>query len=174
VSETSSTRALLNALRGVIEPVVERLGLSLVAVELLGGPTRVLRVSIEKVGGATIEDCTRVSRQISPALDVADIVKTAYNLEVSTPGMERPLQREADFAYFTGCVARVKLFGSDGRRRLVGTLRGCEAGLLRFQVGEELREIPVSEVERANLVLDLDQYARLGEGLHPIATEGTP
>lgn len=168
------TRRLLTSLRAVAEPVAERIGVEVVAIEVVGGPRPILRVSIDRVGGSTIDDCARVSRQLSPALDVADLLDAAYTLEVSTPGIERPLQRERDFVYFAGCTVRMKLFGMDARRRLSGVLLGCEDGTVRVRVGEEVRLVPLADVERAQLVLDLDQYARLGEGLHPIAQEGTP
>jgi ribosome maturation factor RimP len=166
---STTARATLLALRALAEPVVERNGCELVAIELGGSGMRVLRFSVDRTGGATIEDCTRISRQLSPALDVADLIATAYQLEVSTPGMERPVQREKDFVYFAGCTVRVKTFGSDGRRRLKGVIRGVVEGYVELDVEGELRRIPLEDVERANLDLDLDQYARMGEGLHPLA-----
>lgn len=177
MTDSTRTRSLIEALRALAEPLAERQGCEVVAIELLGAPTggRVLRVSIEKPGGATIDDCTRVSRAFSRALDEADPVDGAYTLEVSTPGMERPLQRERDFAYFAGCDVRIKLFGQDGRRRTKARLLGAESGIVRvrLETGEE-RVIPLADIERANLILDLDQYARLGQGLHPVAEGETP
>lgn len=164
----------MKSLRAIAEPVAEAHGLDLIAIELVGGPDTVLRVSVDRPGGATIQDCTRVSRQLSPELDTADLIQEAYSLEVSTPGIERPLQREQDFVYFTGCTARIKLYGVDGRRRLTGVLLGVESGKLTLRLEAETRLIPLADVERANLVLDLAQYARLGEGLHPIEPEGSP
>ncbi len=177
MTDSSRIRSLTQALRALAEPVAARQGCEVVAIELLGSPTgaRVLRVSIEKPGGATIDDCTKVSRGLSPALDAEELVEGSYNLEVSTPGMERPLQRERDFAYFAGCDARIKLYGMDGRRRMKVRLLGAENGVVRTRLesGEE-RSIPLDDIERANLVLDLEQYARLGQGLHPVAEGETP
>ena len=177
MSDSSRIRSLLDALRALAEPLAERQGCELVAVELLGSPSgaRVLRVSVDRVGGATIDDCTRVSRALSRALDESDPIDGAYTLEVSTPGMERPLQREKDFAYFVGCDARIKLYGMDGRRRMKARLLGAERGVVRVRLdsGEE-RALPMVDIERANLVLDLDQYTRLGQGLHPVAEGETP
>jgi len=167
----SQLRTLVDSLRTLVEPVAERQGCELVAIELVGGLAgkRVLRISIDKVGGATIADCTRVSRALSPVLDEDDLIPSAYDLEVSTPGMERPLQREKDFAYFAGCEARIKLYGMDGRRRLKARLLGASDGQVRVSVeGEGERIIPLDDIERANLILDLDQFARLGQGLHPV------
>ncbi|MES2638605.1 MAG: ribosome maturation factor RimP [Myxococcota bacterium] len=166
-------RSLIDSLRALAEPVAERQGCDLVAIELVGGPNgkRVLRVSLDKVGGASIADCAKVSRGLSPALDAEDLIASAYDLEVSTPGMERPLQREKDFAYFAGCEARIKLYGMDGRRRLKVRLLGAADGQVRVHVDDEgERIIPLSDIERANLVLDLEQFARLGQGLHPVSS----
>ena len=164
-------RSLIDSLRALAEPVAERQGCDLVAIELVGGLAgrRILRVSVDKPGGATIADCAKVSRALSPALDAEDLIPAAYDLEVSTPGMERPLQREKDFAYFAGCEARIKLYGMDGRRRLKARLLGAADGNVRVLVeGEGERILPLGDIERANLVLDLDQFARLGQGLHPV------
>ena len=168
-----ASRQLLAAIRALAEPVVERFGCELVAIEIGSGPSnwRILRVSIDKVGGATITDCAHVSRALSPALDVEDKIPEAYDLEVSTPGMERPLQREQDFVRFAGCDVRVKLYGQDSRRRIKVRILGCEAGVVRLGADDGERLVPIEDIERANLVLTLEQYARLGQGLHPIGDE---
>ena len=168
------TPATLRQLRAIVDPIVERHGCDPVAVELVGaarGP--VLRVSIDKVGGVGIEECTRISRQLSPALDVADPILGSYDLEVSTPGIERPVQRAADFARFVGCDVRVKPFGVESKKRTKGVLVGVVDGVVSVRTPEEVRQFPVEAIERANLVLTLDQFRRLGEGLSPIA-EVTP
>jgi ribosome maturation factor RimP len=168
-------RKLIPALRALAEPIVDRFGCELVAVELAGpGNRRVLRVSIDKPGGATIDDCTRISRALSPALDVEDRVSGPYDLEVSTPGMDRPLQREKDFAYFAGCDVRIRLWGMDSRRRIKARLLGIHDGVVEIENEQGRQAIPLDDIERANLVLDMDQYARLGQGLHPIPEGETP
>lgn len=169
-----TARATLAALRALAEPVCERVGCRLVAVEVLGGGgrhgNRILRLSVDRPGGSTIADCASISRQLSPALDVADIISGSYDLEVSTPGLERPVQTEEDFAWFTGCTVRVKTWDMDGRRRIQGVLAGTKDGLVTLNTDQGPRALRVDDIERAHLVLDLTQYARLGEGLHPIAT----
>lgn len=168
------TPATLRQLRDTIEPIVERMSLELVAVEFGGGARGpILRVSIDKVGGAGIADCTAVSRQLSPALDVADPILGAYDLEVSTPGIERPIQSAADFARFIGCEVRVKPFGVEAKKRTRGTLIGFGEGVVSVQTTDSIRQFPIGAIERANLVLTLDQFQRLGEGLSPFA-ENTP
>lgn len=168
------SRSLIARLRALCEPVAERFGCEVVAVELMGGSPgrgRLLRISIDKPGGAGIAECTRTSRALSPLLDETDLVAGQYDLEVSTPGMERPLQLEKDFVYFTGCDVRFKLWGVDARRRLKGRLLGVESGLVTVENEQGRHTLPLEDIERAHLVLSLEQYARLGQGLHPIEGE---
>ena len=172
-----TARSTLAALRALAEPICARAGVELVAVELVGGGgpgQRIARFSIDKPGGVSADDCASVSRKLSPALDVEDNLAGPYVLEVSSPGFERPVQRAKDFAYFTGCTVRVKTFGMDGRRRVRGVIVGCTDDELTLRVDDQLRTYPVEDIERATLVLDLDQYARMGEGLHPLADRGAP
>lgn len=170
-------RTLLIALRALAEPVATRLDLEVVAIELIGAAGvggRVLRISLDKPGGSTITDCTRFSRIFSPALDAADLIASTYNLEVSTPGMDRPVQRLADFERFVGCLIRLKTWDMDSRRRLKAVILGVSGDEIVLDVDGTERRYHIDDVERANLVLDLDQYARLGEGLHPIAPPEPP
>lgn len=175
MSDPSQTRRLQETLRALAEPVVAQQGCELVAIELLGGGGgTILRVSVDKPGGSTIEDCTRISRAFSRVLDEADPIGSSYDLEVSTPGIERPLQRESDFARFVGCEARVKLYGGDSRRRIKARLLEVAGGRVRVDVDGEQRTWAIADIERANLILTLEQYARLGQGLHPIAEGAKP
>jgi ribosome maturation factor RimP len=168
------TPATLRQLRDLVEPVVVRLGYELVAVELSGGSHGpVLRLSVDKVGGIGIEDCTRVSRQVSPALDVADPIFGSYDLEVSTPGIERPVQRAEDYARFAGCEIRLKPFGVEAKKRTRGVLLGIEDGVVSVETATEVRTFPIEAIERANRALSLEQFRRLGLGLPPIE-EATP
>ncbi len=168
------TPATLRHLRDTIEPIVARLDCDLVAVELGGGPRGpILRVSIDKVGGVGIADCTKVSRQLSPALDVADPILGAYDLEVSTPGIERPVQRAADFAKFAGCEVRVKPYGVESKKRTKGVLLGITDGIVSVKTADDVKQFPLDSIERANLALTIEQFQRLGEGLSPLA-EATP
>lgn len=168
---TRTARALLQALRDAAEPVVARQGCELVAVELAGGAgsRRIVRFSVDRAGGATIDDCTRISRQLSPTLDAADLLDVSYDLEVSTPGMDRPLQRERDWRYFVGCTVRLRTWEMDPRRRVKGTLVGVDAGAVTVRTDEGERTFLLDDVERANLVLTFEQFARMGEGKHPVS-----
>ena len=168
---SSGVRSLLARVRALAEPLAEARGLDVVAIELTGAPSgrRVLRISLDKLGGATIEDCTRVSRGLSPALDAEEVITDAYDLEVSTPGMDRPLQREQDWVRFVGCDVRLKTWDMDGRRRLKARIVSVTDGVVRLQTEGGPRDLALDDIERANLVLDFDQYQRLGQGLHPVA-----
>ncbi|MBI4688164.1 MAG: ribosome maturation factor RimP [Nitrospirae bacterium] len=95
-------------IREIIEPVVNSMGIEVDNIELAGSGRRtVLRVFIDKEGGVTIEDCERVSREIEAHLDVADPIASSYTLEVSSPGLDRPLRKAGDFKKFVGKAARV-------------------------------------------------------------------
>lgn len=104
------------------------------------------------------EDCERVSRDVSAALDVADFVSHAYQLEVSSPGLDRPLRRERDFARFAGERARVRLLdGVEGRRNFSGILRGAKDGLVEIECEGRSFRFSVKDVAKANLVPDWDK-----------------
>ncbi len=155
-------------------PILEGLGYELVELEWKSeAGHRVLRVFIDFLAPAATgepdhhishDDCTRVSRALGAELDVADLIPTAFNLEVSSPGINRPLKREADFRRFTGQKAklrtRVPLAGTvteqspAGRRNFAGPIVAVEAGRVRLDVDGTLFEIPIDEVEKANLVFE--------------------
>lgn len=170
------THELRDRLRAIAEPTVERLGLELTAVEVYGGKTRraLVRLSVDRVGGVGIGDCARVSRAISPLLDVEDVIASSYDLEVSSPGTEPPLQREKDFRKYAGCQVRVRLFGMDSRKWIKGTLGRVADGQVTVQTVEGPREFFVADVDRANVELTAEQFARMGEGLPPIQEGETP
>jgi ribosome maturation factor RimP len=105
--------------------------------------------------GIGLDDCTRVSHELSAHLDVEDLIAVAYVLEVSSPGVNRPLRWERDFARFAGRRARVRLAAAlAGRRNFVGKLAGAAAGQVRIDVDGTLFELPLGEVQKANLEED--------------------
>jgi ribosome maturation factor RimP len=106
----------------------------------------------------SVDDCERVSRDVSAALDVADKIPHAYQLEVSSPGLDRPLRRERDFARFVGESARVRLeVGVEGRRNFSGTIRGAKDGRVEIACEGRSYELPIDDIVRANLVPDWDR-----------------
>ena len=157
--------SLQQRVRELIEPSVERLGFDLVAVEWVGATRgRVLRISVEAPGGVTAEDCVRVSHHVSPLLDAADPIEGSYHLEVSSPGIDRPVQRVEDFERFAGFRCKIRLAEGPPRRRYTGVIGPIEDGDLLFSVDGTEHRLPLDLIERAHLVLSLDEYQRLAEG----------
>ncbi len=145
-------------LRNLAETLVEAGGIELVDLQLLGGGKhRVLRVLIDKEGGVTHEDCALVSQQLSDALDENDVVGGgAYTLEVSSPGVDRPLVKPRDWERAVGQKVQLELREArEGSRRYTGRLLGFAEGQARLEVsaGKELKEvsIPLEAVQKANL-----------------------
>ncbi|MGE0054297.1 MAG: ribosome maturation factor RimP [Hyphomicrobium sp.] len=145
----------------VAEPVLEDLGFRLVRVAVAGGrEDRILQIMAERPDGSiTIDDCEAISRALSPVLDVADPLPGAYRLEISSPGIDRPLVRPSDFEDWAGHVAKIELKEPvDGRRRFKGTLEGFEDGEVRIatelgELGLQHLGLPVHLVADAKLVL---------------------
>lgn len=139
----------------LIRPTVEALEVDLWGVEhLIQGKYSVLRVYIDKAGdGVTIEDCERVSRQISGIFDVEDPIPGEYTLEVSSPGMDRPLFSAEQFAQYIGSEAAVKLRSPlDGRRKFKGVIQKVEADAISLLVDGTEFALPALAIDKANLV----------------------
>ena len=106
----------------------------------------------------SLEDCERVSRDVSASLDVADLITHAYQLEVSSPGLDRPLWRESDFVRFQGAQVRVRLLdGVDGRRNFSGRLCGAHGGLVQLDCDGRIHHLPLGDIAKANVVPDWDK-----------------
>ncbi|WP_041521671.1 ribosome maturation factor RimP [Gilvimarinus agarilyticus] len=135
-------------------PVVAALECELWGVEYMTGtPTKVLRVYIDKEGGVALEDCEKVSRQISSLMDVEDPIAGEYNLEVSSPGMDRPLYTLEQFQRYIGEVIAVRLrVPFDGRRKFKGKMIGIEDEDVVVVVDNEEYLLPVDSIEKANIV----------------------
>lgn len=147
-------------LNKLIEPVVEALGYELVLFEFVSGRGNggVLRLYIDSPGGIRVEDCERVSREVSGVLDVEDPIGGAYDLEVSSPGLDRPLTRAAHFERFIGEAASVWLaVPRDGRRKFSGSILGVEDGVLRLMTASGEERLELSDLERARLVPQFDR-----------------
>ena len=141
----------------LFEPVVESMGYELVGVEFLGaGGYGTLRIYIDRDNGVNLDDCAAISHQISGILDVEEPIKQAYDLEVSSPGIERPLFKLADFERFTGKTVRIKLaVGLLGRKNFKGELQGVAGSkLVTIEVDGELFDLPYADIAKANLVGD--------------------
>ena len=130
------------------------MGFELVDVQLSNGG-RLLRLFIDKPAGVTVEDCASVSKHLSRVLAVEGV--DYERLEISSPGLDRPLRKAADFARFAGQRAEVRMRTPDatGRRRFVGVLRGTEAGRLNMELEGQTVELALDDVERARLIPEL-------------------
>lgn len=149
-------------LQELLEPGAEALGFEVLAVELTGAPGQsVVRVYIDGSNGVTIEDCARASQQFSAILDVEDPIAGKYVLEVSSPGLDRPLTKAKHFQAVVGKEIRVTTsIAVDGRKRFRGRLQDAGPQCLEMNVDGETRRIPLSSVAKARVV---PEYDELGE-----------
>lgn len=143
----------------LIERVVTRLELELVHAEMVGGRSPVLQVYIDKPGGVTLDDCTKVSERLSLHLDVEDYIPSQYTLEVASPGLDRGLYKPADYERFAGLPAHVKLETPlEGQRNFHGKLIGLDKGdelvaLLEDETGKQHR-LPLAKIAKANVEIE--------------------
>ncbi|HEV3178089.1 MAG TPA: ribosome maturation factor RimP [Stellaceae bacterium] len=141
----------------LISPSLEAMGYRLVRVAATGGRhAQVLQVMAERIDERPmgVDDCTELTHTVSALLDVADPIEHAYVLEVSSPGIDRPLVRREDFERFQGYEAKLELAAPiEGRRRFRGKLLGVEADRVRLNLGAEVVELPLARIQRAKLVL---------------------
>jgi ribosome maturation factor RimP len=141
-----------------VEPAIEAEGYELVDVELKGGPGgRTLRLFIDRPDvGITVDDCSVVSRLVSPMLDVEEIVEGRYFLEVSSPGVNRRVRKKKDFERFAGEKVRIETLSPvDGRRKFTGTIEGVEKDEVQIRTGSSKSgrtySIPLVAIGKANL-----------------------
>jgi ribosome maturation factor RimP len=166
VSERSEPRlipetGLAARVAGIAEPVLEGLGFRVVRVRISGMSGMTVQIMAERPDGTmNIEDCENASRALSPVLDVEDLIDRAYRLEVSSPGIDRPLVRRSDFERFAGHAVKVEMaVARDGRRRFRGVLLGVEGETARIRrddakEGETAAvQLPIADMAEARLVL---------------------
>jgi ribosome maturation factor RimP len=150
--------------RRLLEPVLARDGYDLVEVEWVrGGGRWTLRLYVDSPGGVGLDECQAVSSLVDPILDVSDLIEPAYDLEVSSPGLERPLRRPADFERFAGQRARLKTYGpvagtapgSPGRKHWTGRLLGFKDGAVEIDVDGVPHRVPHDQLAKAHLEYDV-------------------
>lgn len=149
----------------IITPSIEAQGYEVVRVQMSGGLRPILQIMAERTDGApmTVEDCAEISRSVSALLDVEDPISSAYTLEVSSPGIDRPLIRPKDFERFAGFEAKVESrVAIDGRKRFKGRLKGLEDGHVVIESETGPARIPLDAVQRAKLVLTDDLIRAAG------------
>ncbi|WP_113911710.1 ribosome maturation factor RimP [Roseovarius dicentrarchi] len=150
--------AIDRRMAGIITPVIEDLGFELVRVRLMGGKYHTLQIMVERPeGGIEVDDCARVSTAVSATLDVEDPLAEPYTLEVSSPGIDRPLTRLKDFEAFEGYEAKIETNDLiDGRKRFKGMLAGVEGTEVLINVEEGTIGLEFDWLADAKLVLTDD------------------
>ena len=160
------------ALTELIEPEVKRLGYDLVRVAMTGGrsdPTLQIMAERPDTRQLSLEDCEIISRRLSEFLDEKDPIDEAYRLEVSSPGIDRPLTRPQDYADWAGHEARLKLAEAvDGAKQISGQVEGIDGRTVRIATPAGRREVPFSAIASAKLLLT----DKLINATAPISTEG--
>jgi ribosome maturation factor RimP len=153
----------------IIEPSLEAMGYRLVRVAFLGSRRATLQIMAERIDDApmTVDDCTDISRSVSALLDVADPIAGTYMLEVSSPGIDRPLTRPEDYHRFAGFEAKIELSQPvDGRKRFRGRILGHAEARVRL-VGETGEvELPYADITKAKLVITDDLLKAHATPLH--------
>jgi len=144
-------------IQAVIAPVVASLDCELVGIEYARQGNRgVLRVYIDKENGVDVSDCQRVSHQLSGVLDVEDVIQGQYQLEVSSPGLDRPLFTLEHFERFAGYKAKLKLVTPvNGQRKFNGTLQGVENEQVIVNIGENELVLALGAIDKANLIAEI-------------------
>ncbi len=148
------SKRVIGQIREILDPIVEQLDMELVEVTFRVEDGRwILRITIDSETGVKVEHCTKVSRELSVHLDVEDFIPVKYYLEVSSPGLNRPLKDEKDFERFAGRLVAIKTHRSvGGRKKIRGTLEGIEDGIIKVMLEGGIRiEVPVEDISTARL-----------------------
>ena len=163
--------ALADRIAALIEPSLTAMGYDLVRVMVDGRRQVRVQVMAERSDGSGmgVEDCADLSRHISALLEVEDPIDGSYTLEVSSPGIDRPLTKAADYTRFAGHIAKVELrTARENRRRFTGTIKGLDNEAVVLETEEGSVSLPLAEIERAKLVLT----DALLKGAKPLNAQG--
>ncbi len=147
---------IIERVKEIVDPILSNEGMELVDIEYRReGRGWVLRLFIDKEGGITLEHCAHISEELGRNLDVEDFIPNPYILEVSSPGLDRPLKREKDFIKYLQHRIKVKTLDPiDKRRNFKGKLLRVSEGLIELEVEDRIIQIPLSNVAKANLEID--------------------
>jgi ribosome maturation factor RimP len=150
------SKEIIDRVHEIASPLLSDGGMELVDIEYRREARGwVLRLYIDREGGVTLNDCTRVSGELGRILDVEDFILNPYTLEVSSPGLDRPLKKEEDFIKYRGRLIKVKTSHPIGvRRQFKGRLLGLSEGRIEIEADGEVFRIPLSDVAKANLEID--------------------
>jgi ribosome maturation factor RimP len=144
---------------GFVQPILDSMQLELVEIEFARmGKDAVLRLFIDKEGGVTLDDCAGVSRELSAILDVEEVITVNYTLEVSSPGLDRPLKKIQDYERYAGRLVKIRTYepfpddAGNKRKTFLGTLAGLVDGAVRITLKEgQTASIPLDRIAKANL-----------------------
>jgi ribosome maturation factor RimP len=154
---------MVEQIRAVALPLLDSLGIELVELEYRKeGHGMVLRLYIDKPGGIMLDDCAAVSRELSELLDVEDILDANYNLEVSSPGLCRPLTKPADYERYAGRLVKIRTFelladdAGNKRKTFLGELLGLADGIVSIKLNEgQSAAVPLDKIAKANLEFEM-------------------
>jgi ribosome maturation factor RimP len=151
-------KEIVDRVRAMADPVISDEGMELVDVEYRRESKGwVLRLTLDKEGGVTLDDCTRISQEVGRSLDVEDFIQAPYTLEVSSPGLTRPLKTEKDFMKYRHRLIKVKTLDPiENRRQFRGRLLGVSENRIEIEEDGGIFQIPLSNVAKANLEVDQD------------------
>ncbi|MDE3028627.1 MAG: ribosome maturation factor RimP [Paracoccaceae bacterium] len=163
MSDLIAKTAIDRRLAEIITPAIEGLGFELVRVRLMGGKTRILQIMADRPeGGIVVDDCAKISTAVSAILDVEDPIEDNYTLEVSSPGIDRPLTRLKDFDMWEGYEARIETTELiDGRRRFKGILAGVDGDEVLIEIEEGTIGLNFEWLSDAKLILTDELIAEM-------------
>lgn len=147
----------MEEVRQVVEPILESQGMELVDLEYRRESQGwVLRLYIDRQGGISVNDCAEASGEVGAVLEVRDLIPNPYVLEISSPGLSRPLKKREHFEKYQNRLVKIKTFEPvEGRRNFKGTLLGLEGESVRLEVEGRIYEIPFQNIAKANLEVEL-------------------
>jgi len=150
------TLSIAGQVGSLVEPILEEMGYELVDVEYVSSFGRwILRLFVDKEGGVTIGDCARISEELGDLIDVKEIIRHEYNLEVSSPGLDRPLKKEKDLSRALGKRVKIRMtIPLEGRRNFTGVLLRHGDGILHLEVDGQEVALSWPDVAKANLIYE--------------------
>jgi ribosome maturation factor RimP len=152
----TKTQSIVKQVESLVAPILEQMGYELVDVEYVSSYGRwILRLFVDKEGGVTIGDCARITEELGDLIDVKEFIRHEYNLEVSSPGLDRPLRKEKDLSLALGKKIKVRMAAPlEGRRNFTGILLRYEEGILSLEVDGQEVSLPWPDVAKANLIYE--------------------
>jgi ribosome maturation factor RimP len=150
------SKEIVDRVCAIVDPILSNEGMELVEIEYRRESKGwVLRLYIDKAGGVTLDDCTHISQEVGRSLDVENFIAIPYTLEVSSPGLTRPLKKEKDFMKYRNQIIKVKTINPiENRRQFKGKLLGISENRIEIEMDGGVFQIPLSNVAKANLEID--------------------